>query len=408
MLADPGDDSSFESTEHDAKALERQVAAMAQGFRASFGRNRRDYNFAVCDALAGAGLTPTASAVLRVGRWGQNASVASDVRQWNQALAGRLQRIESSIPLAAKRQAGELFEQLFALATRSAQAQADERLVPLREELAQARAALAAAQQAEQSLQTRLTALEAASEVQAQALANEQAERLAQAQAAQAAIDAADAAHRALARKAEALAQQLQAAEQALQDSARQQAQAQATARQELLGAREATARELLAAQQGFDAERRRLMLALDHDRVEHARQLKALQLELQAAQARLDAVRADAAQVAVAHAGAKASLDGAQALLAAERLRFAQREEHLQSPAYRHQSLVDFVEQAGASGVHITREADAQALRAWLQASLGLEPVRAGKLVGAMALRPPLPAADAPASAQAPGAASA
>lgn len=390
MLTDSPDEY---SPEEGGKALEQQVAKVAEGFRASFGKNRRDYNFAVCDALAGAGITPTSAAVLRVGRWGQNASVAEDVRQWNRALASRLQRIEASIPLAAKRQAGELFEQLFALASRTAQAQADERLVPLQAELAQAQDAQRRATEA----LGQVTAQAEQGRQDAQALLAEQGRLRAELQNAQDALEESRAEQRTQAAQALALAQQVRAAEQALQDASHQHERLRAQDRQELLGAREAATRELLAAQQGFDAERKRLMLSLDHERVEHAAQLKALQADAQAAQARIEALRAEGAQLAVAHASATASLGGAQALLGAERARFAQAEEHLRSPAWRHRSLLAFVEQARAGGVLLARQAEPQALGQWLEGALALEPEIAARVLGA------LPAHAQPTMAQAP-----
>lgn len=90
-----------------------------QALRSNF-EERQAYNNMVCDQLAMRGLPPNGSNVLDVGGWGTKSAVVADVRNWYAALALRLSAQHAAIPEAARRQANQLFEQLWSLAVQTA------------------------------------------------------------------------------------------------------------------------------------------------------------------------------------------------------------------------------------------------------------------------------------------------
>lgn len=116
----------------DQGKMEADLKAWAKGIRDSFGRDRKQYNFAVCDALASAGLAPNANMLLRIGQWGNSSSVQGDMRDWFRALSERMKQIEANIPLAARRKGTELLEQLWELARHEAESL---QATPLRKQL---------------------------------------------------------------------------------------------------------------------------------------------------------------------------------------------------------------------------------------------------------------------------------
>jgi hypothetical protein len=115
---------------------ESDLAAWAAKARPSF-PDRTAFNLALCDGLAKIGIPPTQAAVLRVGRWGQTSSVARDVALWYQGIGERLDKRDDMLPVAVRKQAYELLETLWKLAT----SDVDQRLVmPLRATAEQAAA----------------------------------------------------------------------------------------------------------------------------------------------------------------------------------------------------------------------------------------------------------------------------
>lgn len=90
-----------------------------QALRSNF-EERQTYNNMVCDQLAMRGMPPNGSNVLDVGGWGTKSAVVADVRNWYASLALRLSAQHAAIPEAARRQANQLFEQLWSLAVQTA------------------------------------------------------------------------------------------------------------------------------------------------------------------------------------------------------------------------------------------------------------------------------------------------
>lgn len=110
---------------------EKRIAAWAAEHKAGY-QKRQAFSEGICDQLMASGLQPSGAAVLRLGRWGNAGSIASDVADWYRSLASRLTAADALIPPPARRQATELVEQLWRLAT----VEVDQRKVePLRQEL---------------------------------------------------------------------------------------------------------------------------------------------------------------------------------------------------------------------------------------------------------------------------------
>lgn len=122
--------------------IERALTAWATSARSEFAA-RREFNHEIMARMARGGLTPTAAAVKRIGRWGQNISIAEDVEDWYRTLASRLDARDARIPPAAQAHANQLVESLWRLAHMDVdQARAE----PLRQELGYARVKIDALQ----------------------------------------------------------------------------------------------------------------------------------------------------------------------------------------------------------------------------------------------------------------------
>lgn len=105
----------IETAERSPQLIEQAIARWAAENRPTF-PHRAAYNLAICDRLALAGLQPSQSAVLRVGRWGQTTSVAADVALWYQRIAQRLDKRDDILPEQAREQANTLLLSLWNLA----------------------------------------------------------------------------------------------------------------------------------------------------------------------------------------------------------------------------------------------------------------------------------------------------
>lgn len=362
------------------KATEAAVAAWAANVRESFGRgNRKDFNFAVCDALAAAGLQPTAFAVLRLGHWGNAASIAQDVAEWYKTLATRLTSLESSIPLPARRDANTLLDKLFAIAKESSHAELQALLKPLQEDLSTAKETLNQTLESERALALRVQELDQALQ-QMRAKRDESDAQLADLQVVLSAFAA----------KEQSLNDSLMSLRADLDEQALLHQRENAQHRLDLSTLKEAHANELLKARDAADAERRRLMLATDSLRVEYDKVVRERQGEIEAGRIRLEALRSEQSQMAVALATAQTSLSGSHALLAREREHFVEREALYKGEEYRHGSLVTFVAQASSAGVSIyLAEEDQQSAGGMLSSMLQMSSVLADRITRSLPVKP-------------------
>lgn len=322
--------------------------------RAGFGTDRSKFNFTVCAALAAAGLAPTASLVLRVGRWGTTSSVQADTRDWYQALGQRLRNMEAAIPLPARQQANALVEQLFSLATRTAQNSLAERLAPMEQQIdtLKLQCSQLASEKAELGLQ--LTAA------------------LSDAEQAKTSLLAATTERDALQEKL-LLQDRLHVREKAahIEQTKALQLEAQ-NLRQAMAEAQTQHARALLDANVAAEAERRRLMLTIDSERVDATKRLDKVSSELSEARGKLDASRLELSQVAMSEASLKASLAGTHELLAIQRNQTESMQQRLNSDEFRAALLLDFLARGEKAGFKIaipTKNIERAA--GWLQSNL-------------------------------------
>lgn len=336
-------------TDSQAHELERvfshRVAAWARAVRPDFANRRRDFSFAVCDALAAEGIRPNAATVHRVGRWGHTRQVGEDVAAWYQALASRLAAHEAAVPLPARKQANELVERLYALAITHAK---QTLLDPLSRQVEAAAADVIATKALLQEADLRTTALTgelaglqaelAQSRTLTQLQADQHADELTRHQEAIAAADAAKAVVQAALDKA---------------TSGLTASQAEATAAQIQIAQERAKSVQAIAQQEQRSREEvKALMIKMDQERTAAAAERQSLQGEASVLRAKADALKDDITRREVAsirHEGQVAALtrqvqdlekDVASArseLLAeqrdreAERLRLALRESDMQ-----------------------------------------------------------------------------
>lgn len=348
------------------------ITKWAAQAREGFGRNRRDFNFAACDALAAAGITPTANMILRVGKWGTSTSVQADTREWYKSLASRLQSLESTIPLAARRQANLLLDQLFGVAREAANQTMSEKLTPLQQELETLNATHAEA----------LESLEVASQdcLRVSAENVQVKEKLARS------VSSRDLYEKDVMR----LAAQLSAEQHAHNVAKKTVDDKLAEAHQALAEAKLAHLAGMLEVNTAADVERRRIMLAADGEKVEHAKTIQALQLELSKTRVTLESVRQDLSKTAIEAATASASLEGVKAQLAAEREMAAQRVDLLQGEEFRCTALVAFVAQSRKGGFVVAIEDENRDLGAtWLIKHLRISSNLAERISGAAASMP-------------------
>lgn len=358
---------------HDVRSIE-EISAWASGQKSSFGRNRRDFNFAVCDALAAAGITPTANMVLKVGHWGTNTSIQADTRDWYQNLGARLRSLESTIPLPARRQANLLLEQLFNIAGETAAQGINDLVVPLQNELTSLKAAHAGVQAELETTQLNLS--QACDEKR---LAEERLLHLGEEKGL-------------LEKELTELKAKLLEEREARHAELRALEGKLGAAGQALADAKAAHASAMLEASNIAESERRRLMLASDAEKVEAGKRLQAVQAELATTKTSLDSVRQDLSRTAIAAATATASLEGVTALLASERNLFAKREVELESEGFRSAALLDFLAQGRKGGFQVSiGKKDRVKGEAWLQSTLGIGPKLAKRLVEHVADTAPL-----------------
>ena len=339
--------------------------------RASFGSERSKFNFAICAALAAAGLAPTASLVLRVGRWGTNSSVQADTRDWYQALGKRLRDMEAAIPLPARQQANALVEQLFALATGTAQNSLAERLVPLEEQV--------------DALKLQCSELGAQNSALNDSLITATAEIMRATLAMQAANKERDEFRENLllqdkfhVRKDAEHAEQVAAL----------QLEAQ-TLRQAMADAQAVHATALLDANVKAEAERRRLMLTIDSERVDSAKRLDRASTELNETRTSLEACRLELSQVSVSEASFKAYLAGCQELLAARSNQAEALQQRLDSDEFRAALLLDFLALGSKVGFKVTVATKSRAKAAeWIQSNLKVSPEAADRLMSSIESR--------------------
>lgn len=313
---------------------EEDVMQWAAKVRPAFGRSRAQFSFAVCEALAAAGIAPNAYNVLRTGKWGNNKSVNADVKAWYQTLSNRLKALESSIPLPARRQANVLLEQIFGIAEESSRQKMAETLRPLEEELIGLREAHAALEHGYETLDTEKSAMELnASNLKHSLDVSLQANATVQ--------DALDAAER----KSAADREEASKTEIALRDTITE-------LRQSLLEKDAAHAKQLLEISNRAEAERRRQLLALDGERTAFNQKLEAAQRDTATLRANLEEVRQELSRASITAAGAQAALQGSQSLLASERQAHQQREEYFNSDDYRLQALLKFLMNSAKAGI--------------------------------------------------------
>lgn len=365
---------------------EAAVAQWASSMRESFGKDRKGFNFAICDALAAQGIQPTPHGVLRVGHWGQAASIAQDVSEWYRTLAERLSSMEARIPISARRHANTLLEQLFAVATNEAAKTLDAQLQPLHDETARLHAALKEALLHQHQLQQDKQALIAAESLGQQRLQ----ERQDQLDAVQITLNEQQARHTQvvseLAAKQQQLHDELLASTVQLHEQQARFELTVAAAKEHLACVREEHAQETLKASQQADIERRRLMQSIDNVRVESANRLKDLQSDLGHARTRHEALQENVQASALATATAQALLDGANKLLEREREHFTQAQVRYESLPYRQELLLAFLNHAPQAGLRFAcNAADQPQVAAWLRDDFSLNSATINKLMGSL-----------------------
>lgn len=364
------------------RAKEGVVAQWASTVRESFGKDRKGYNFAVCDALAAAGIQPTGLSLLRVGRWGTSSSVGTDVGAWYASIASRLTSLEATIPMSARRTANQLLEQLFGVAEQAAGEKVNSLLEPLQEEATRLTEELASAQTASEA---RLTLLgeEIAKNGALKVQLSDAEQRVSRMDTELAEV------RQALERANMAALSDRQVASEVLTQIERRLTQAEIdkanTAREH--------AQTLLAAGQRSEEERKRLLLAADAERQEHAKRLKALDGELSSLRSKNEGLRQEVSTLGLEAATFRAAAETAQGLLSMEQRRATDLERQLQSDEVRFQTLLDFVATSRKGGLTIHRSVEPQKAEEWLINALGMTPMSAQYLVANAVPEQPLKA---------------
>lgn len=322
------------STPQDADKAEACIAQWAKSVRASFAHNRRDYNFAICDALASAGIQPTGRKVLGIGAWGTSSSVMGDVNSWYATLSARLKSLESTIPLPLRRSAHALLDQMFALAQQHAN-----------DGLAQAIAAHVSPLQLEiERLNTALSSTHVREMEQVEAnKVLQQAIKSSNFELAQRQQEAEKIGAELLSFKQDCLRLSIEV--ETLKAHENSQAKAldalKLEMREALLSDKEMHVGELFAVKKFADDERKRLMLAGDAERVEHSKVLAAerashqnalqgIAVELEKVRLKLDVTNQALLDKSIVAATTQAELDGVKKLLYSERINFRVRERSL------------------------------------------------------------------------------
>ena len=362
---------------------EAEVAHWAASVRSAFGRNRELFSFAICDALATAGVTPTAASVLRVGKWGHHTSVASDVSAWLSQLTQRFVELQAGVPLPARKLANDLIEKLFSLSQLEAEKNANLRLTPLEENLK----VLAAAFEAElEKLDTARVQIQAG-ETQRHQLQSE--------------LDAAIAAAAKASMAAQLERDQFQAVGTQLRNdlvaerekaavSALRNTQAVSDLQRGALAAQQTAAEALHRLRDEADAERRRLMLQLDEQRTTARQTVDTLRTEVQGLKNRVETVRQISEDTNIALVREKAFHDAARLAISKEREQWSQQRVELTSPEAKSQSILQLVMVHRGLGLQMYRDHDADGvngtadvgLAARLCAALGVSQALASQIV--------------------------
>lgn len=330
------------SHEGDKYSAEEAVAVWANGVRPLFGRERKNYNFAVCDSLAAAGVIPNANAVLKVGKWGSPPSIAADVAEWFQTLAGRLRAIEANIPLPARRKANDLIEQLFGFAGE----QAIEKLRPVVRDY----------EDKEQAFVARLQAYEAESDQLRLHLSSLETDLVASQTLLAGLNQQLEASHATEIRLHDTIGSLTR--DLALgQDAAKGAEQLYFNLQLSMAQAAIVHAKALLDATNAFEAERRRMMLASDAEKVTAAKLLEAEKLEIRELRKKIEDLSNERNACKLATAGAQAALQSVTQQKDAESTRFAEKESHYASSDYRLNALLVFVYKSRKIGVGLVFE---------------------------------------------------
>lgn len=324
------------------------IGAWAASVRQSFGKDRKGYNFAVCDELAKRGVPVNANTVLRIGRWGQNTSVAQDVQDWYKTLASRLQSMEANVPLSARRHANALLDQLFAVARDVANDELERKIQPHILAHETTKGLLNAAQNSASEFEIEATRLQS----ELDGLTAEHKTQSEQLDAANKNAIALNDALQSKSRELEQLRGELSAQKQLNERQASQ-------SKHELLQAETKHAEKLLETQQFAEAERRRVMVAADSQKVAVENTLKSTQAELAEARKRIDVLSSQNTASSIQLASALSSLDGANTLRATEQRHFEGEIARLkqEAPAL----LLQFIRVARKAGIHIAWQEDAR-----------------------------------------------
>ena len=329
---------------------ETEVAQWATSVRAAFGKEREQFNFAICDALATGGLIPTTASVLRVGKWGHHTSVASDVSAWLSQLTQRFVELQAGVPLPARRLANDLIEKLFSLSRDEAEQSVQLRLAPLEERII----GLSKALEEEQIKVDDLKARYRVSTAQCEQLSTQLVDTRAAAEQQQTtALENAGTLQLTIDRLSAVLIDQKEAAQVAAQAGAKEKDNLQRT----LLEAQVSAAQKLQQTYSEHDGERRRLLLQLNEERTAERRAVTALRNEITVVSAKLEKQRIDYDDTNIALARTNATLDGTKASWDNQKAQWALESARLLSPEVRHQSLLEMVMLHRQLGLMISRQ---------------------------------------------------
>ena len=353
---------------------EAEVAHWAASVRSAFGRNRESFSFAICDALATAGVTPTGASVLRVGKWGHHTSVASDVSAWLSQLTQRFVELQAGVPLPARKLANDLIEKLFSLSQLEAEKEVQLRMDPLEKKISN----LSEALEAEQLQVDDMKAQDLASKAQIEQL---------QSQLNTTVLTASE--ERNIAKGHAALLQSTvdRLSSDLLAEAAAGLAIAQANAKvhaqlqQDLVNMQAASTQALQKSRTEHDAERRRLMLQLDDQRTAERQTVNELRTEISGLSAKLDALRQKQESTNIAQAREAALHESALLSWNKDRLQLERLNSQMDSPDAKNANVLTLSMIYPKLGITITRNADVDVV-AMLVRDLGMTSAMAEKIM--------------------------
>lgn len=349
-----------------AGETESEIIAWAADVRHAFGKNRQQFNMAVCDALARSGTTPTPGTVLRISKWGHHTSVAADVAQWMRGLTQRFTQLESDVPLPARQLANELIAKLFSLSREEAQKAAGVQVQVLREKFDALSVEHDEALKRESSLQDEIQAKDekwSERELVVQQLQMDIQGLKDVIDWAQAKINQADVLKIAL--------------EAAAIDKEREHAAAIAAAQASAIEVQAAAAAALQQTQQAADAERRRLMQKLDDQRTLDLAAQKELRSDLSTVKSKLEGCQAELHTCRVLLAKETLLREAATNRLSTESAHWEAERTRLQSSDERHRALILFTVNHHSMGFKITRD-PAMDIKTILCERMGMSPENA------------------------------